>query len=141
MAEARGANASELVLLIVEDDPAAMELAILSLQGMATTFLRAADAAEGLRLFRERKPHAIILDIHLPGVDGFSMLQEIRRESDLPVLMVTGASDREDQTRGWTLGADQYITKPYSPKELRARVHAVLRRAYQGRFPDQPDRR
>jgi DNA-binding response OmpR family regulator len=141
MIEAGDPNASDLTLLIVEDEPAAMELAIQSLQGMATTFLRAADGAEGLRLFREEQPHAIILDIHLPGVNGFSLLEAIRRESDVPVLMVTGAAAREDQTRGWTLGADQYITKPYSPKELRARLQAVLRRAYPSRFPDQPDRR
>ena len=90
--------------------------------------LVAGDGLEGLRLAQERTPDILVLDLMLPKMDGVELCRVLREESDVPFVMLTARYSEEDRLAGLDLGADDYITKPYSPKELCARVRAVLRR-------------
>jgi DNA-binding response OmpR family regulator len=95
-----------------------------------------ADAGDGeaaLSWLRGASPDLIVLDVGMPGMDGFAVLQDIRRASDVPVIMLTARAEEVDRIVGLTIGADDYVTKPFSPRELVARVRAVLRRGGQGR--------
>jgi len=116
-------------ILIVEDDRAAAELVRLHLSHEGYRVLTAADGVEGLRLARETEPELIVLDLMLPGMDGLELCRTLRADSDVPIIMVTARVEEEDRLRGLKLGADDYVTKPFSPLELVARVQAVLRRA------------
>ncbi len=116
-------------ILIVEDDRAAAELVRLHLAHEGYGVIMAADGAEGLRLARELKPKLIILDLMLPRMDGLELCRTLRADSDIPIIMLTARVEEEDRLRGLNLGADDYVTKPFSPLELVARVRAVLRRA------------
>ena len=98
----------------------------------------AADGAEGLRLARELKPSLIVLDLMLPEMDGLELCRTLRADSDVPIIMVTARVEEEDRLRGLNLGADDYVTKPFSPLELVARVRAVLRRAGREGGEDEP---
>jgi DNA-binding response OmpR family regulator len=89
----------------------------------------ATDGAEALAMVGARHPDLVILDIGLPDIDGLDIARELRRTSDIPIIMLTARVDESDRLRGLELGADDYITKPFSPRELVARVRAVLRRA------------
>jgi two-component system alkaline phosphatase synthesis response regulator PhoP len=95
------------------------------------TVHKASDGRAGLAAFRRAQPDLVILDIMLPGMDGLELLQQIRRESDVYVLMLTAKSDETDRVIGLTVGADDYVTKPFSPRELVARVKAILKRGRQ----------
>ena len=119
------------VVLIVEDDPDAVALVELYLRRDGYQVLSAADGIEGLRLAREARPDLVILDLMLPGLDGSSVGRTLREESDVPIIMVTARVGEEDRLSGLELGADDYVTKPFSPRELAARVKAVLRRTAQ----------
>ena len=90
--------------------------------------LTAADGVEGLRLAREAKPDLVVLDLNLPGLDGMKVCRALREESVVPIIMLTARVDEADRLAGLDLGADDYVTKPFSPRELAARVRAVLRR-------------
>jgi len=116
-------------ILIVEDDRVAAELVRLHLAHEGYGVIMAADGAEGLRLARELKPKLIILDLMLPRMDGLELCRTLRADSDIPIIMLTARVEEEDRLRGLNLGADDYVTKPFSPLELVARVRAVLRRA------------
>ena len=116
-------------ILIVEDDRVAAELVRLHLAHEGYGVVMAADGAEGLRLARELKPRLIILDLMLPRMDGLELCRTLRADSDIPIIMLTARVEEEDRLRGLNLGADDYVTKPFSPLELVARVRAVLRRA------------
>jgi DNA-binding response OmpR family regulator len=117
-------------LLVVEDDPQVAELVARSVVDVVAEVRTAGNAAEALRLFGESTPDALIVDVGLPGGrDGFDLLREVRAGSDVPVMMLTALATPEDQERGLDLGADYYVTKPFSPPVLRARVEAMLRRA------------
>ena len=116
-------------ILIVEDDRAAAELVRLHLAHEGYGVIMAADGAEGLRLARELKPKLIILDLMLPRMDGLELCRTLRADSDIPIIMLTARVEEEDRLRGLNIGADDYVTKPFSPLELVARVRAVLRRA------------
>ena len=116
-------------VLVVEDDPDTTEIVSLYLRGDGHTVLTSADGLEGLRLARETRPDLVILDLMLPGLDGIAVCRRLREESDVPIIMLTARVEAKDRLAGLDIGADDYITKPFSPKELVARVRAVLRRS------------
>ena len=98
-----------------------------------------ADSGEhGLRLLDEHVVHAVVLDVHLPGMDGFAVLRAIRHRSEVPVVLLSAASEEADRVLGLELGADDYVVKPFSSRELVARVRAVLRRAHATSAPAVP---
>ena len=115
-------------VLIVEDDADAVKLVELYLRRDGHKVLTALDGAEGLRLARETKPDLVVLDLMLPGMNGFEVCRALRGESDVAVVMLTARVEEQDRLAGLDLGADDYVTKPFSPRELAARVRAVLRR-------------
>jgi two-component system catabolic regulation response regulator CreB len=91
--------------------------------------MRAATASEGLKLFERSPPHLVLLDVGLPDLSGFEVCKEIRRTSAVPILFLTARSSEVDRVVGLEIGADDYVTKPFSPREVVARVKAILRRA------------
>ena len=115
-------------VLIVEDDPTTTDLVRLYLRRDGYRVLTASDGLEGLNVARESQPDLVVLDLMLPKVDGLTVCRELREESNVPIVMLTAMVDEEDRLRGLDLGADDYLTKPFSPRELAARVRAVLRR-------------
>ena len=115
-------------ILIIEDDPNAAELARLYLAKDGHDVLTALDGAEGLRLALDEAPDLIILDLMLPSIDGMRICRRVREESEVPIVMLTARVEEEDRLSGLESGADDYMTKPFSPRELAARVRAVLRR-------------
>ncbi len=115
-------------VLVVDDNVKTAELVKLYLDRDGYRVALAHDGIEGLRLAREGHPDLIVLDLMLPGIDGLEVLRRLRVESDVPVILLTAKTTDEDKLAGLGLGADDYVTKPFSPKELAARVRAVLRR-------------
>jgi two-component system alkaline phosphatase synthesis response regulator PhoP len=124
-------------VLIVDDDIKTVELVKLYLIRDGYGVLTAYDGVEALRLARESRPDLIVLDLMLPDIDGFEVCRILRQESDVPVIMLTARSTDQDKLTGLGLGADDYVTKPFSPKELAARVQAVLRRLPRERGPEE----
>jgi two-component system alkaline phosphatase synthesis response regulator PhoP len=115
-------------VLVVDDDVKTVELVKLYLNRDGYKVLTAYDGIEALRLARESYPDLVVLDLMLPGLDGLKVCQALRAESDVPIIMLTAMTTEHDRLTGLDLGADDYVTKPFSPKELAARVRAVLRR-------------
>ena len=115
--------------LVVEDDGNIAELLRLYLERDGFEVQCAPDGVEGVAMFRAFHPDIVLLDIMLPGLDGWGVLREIRKESRTPVIMLTAKSETPDKISGLEMGADDYVTKPFEVKELLARIHAVLRRA------------
>ena len=127
-------------ILIVEDDRNIASLVEQYLVREGFAVLRAADGPAGLAAARREKPALVILDVMLPGKDGWEVCRELRRDSDLPILMLTARADEMDRVVGLSIGADDYVVKPFSPQELVSRARAVLRRT-RGSAPgigDQP---
>jgi DNA-binding response OmpR family regulator len=122
-------------ILVVEDERQIAEIAgdYLRRAGFAVTI--ASHGGRALELARARRPDLIVLDLGLPGVDGLDVATTLRRESNVPIIMLTARVEESDRLRGLELGADDYITKPFSPRELVARVQAVLRRAMRPEAP------
>lgn len=116
-------------ILIVEDDEAISELIEYNLQQAGFTTLVAFDGEEGLSVALAELPDLVLLDVMLPGMDGWEVCRRIRKVSDMPILFLTAKDAEFDRVLGLELGADDYITKPFSPRELVARVRAVLRRS------------
>ena len=116
-------------ILIIEDEPKVSRLARDYLEQGGFRVLMAADGNTGLAMARHEHPELIVLDLMLPGMDGLDVCRALRRESDVPIIMLTARSEEVDRLIGLELGADDYITKPFSPRELVARVRALLRRA------------
>jgi DNA-binding response OmpR family regulator len=117
------------VVLVVEDEPAIAELLRSYLARDGFTVRLAADGESGLAAVRSHRPDAVILDVGLPGIDGTEVCRRLRADGDwTPVLFVTARDDEVDRVLGLELGADDYVTKPFSPREVVARVRAVLRR-------------
>ena len=116
------------VILVIDDEAAIRTVVEAYLKADGDTVYLAEDGLQGLALFRRYKPDLVILDIMLPGMDGLEVLQHIRRESSVYVLLLTAKSEEMDRVVGLTVGADDYLTKPFSPRELVARVKAILRR-------------
>jgi two-component system, OmpR family, KDP operon response regulator KdpE len=117
-------------VLIVDDEPDVRSLVRSALQYARVPLeaIEAADAEEALAAVRSARPDIMVLDLALPARDGFSVLEELRRTSDLPVIVLTARGLEHDKIRGLELGADDYMTKPFSPRELLARIETVLRR-------------
>ena len=115
-------------ILVVDDDTKTVELVKLYLNRDGYKVLTAYDGIEALRLAREGRPDLIVLDLLLPGIDGLEVCRTLRAESDVPIIMLTAKAAEQNRLIGLDLGADDYVTKPFSPKELAARVRAVLRR-------------
>ena len=115
-------------ILLVEDDATIREMTQLSLQRDGFTVETAADGPSGLQAFRDAPPDLVLLDLMLPGLDGVSVCRAIRETSVVPVVMLTARSDALDVVVGLEAGADDYITKPFEPAVLAARLRAVLRR-------------
>jgi DNA-binding response OmpR family regulator len=115
-------------ILIVEDDKKTASLVQLYLEREGFDTVLAYDGHEALELARRHRPIFIILDLMLPLVDGWEVCRELRKSSDVPILMLTARGEEVDRISGLTLGADDYVVKPFSPRELVARVKAVLRR-------------
>jgi two-component system, OmpR family, alkaline phosphatase synthesis response regulator PhoP len=115
-------------VLVVDDAPDIVRLSRDYLEHAGFTVLTASTGPDGLRLARTRRPDAIVLDLGLPGTDGLDVTRELRRNSSVPIIMLTARTDESDKLIGLELGADDYVTKPFSPRELVARVRAVLRR-------------
>jgi len=115
-------------ILVVDDDVKTVELVKLYLNRDGYKVLTAYDGIEALRLAREGHPDLIVLDLMLPGIDGLEVCRTLRAESDVPIIMLTARTTEQDKLTGLDLGADDYVTKPFSPRELAARVRTVLRR-------------
>lgn len=115
-------------VLVVDDDAKTVELVKLYLNRDGYRVITSYDGLEALRLARETRPDLIVLDLMLPGMDGLEICRTLREESDVPIIMLTARTTDQDKLTGLGLGADDYITKPFSPRELAARVRAVLRR-------------
>ncbi|MDX6658100.1 MAG: hypothetical protein QOH62_2893 [Solirubrobacteraceae bacterium] len=116
-------------VLVVDDEPSVHEVVRAYLEREGFVVLSASDGREGLRMAEERRPALIVLDLMLPDLSGEDIVREVRRRSDVPILMLTARSGEDDRVFGLELGADDYLTKPFSPRELVARIKAVLRRA------------
>ena len=119
-------------VLVVDDDPNVVELARLYLEREGFWVLTALDGAAGLASAREERPDIVVLDVMLPRLNGLDVCRALREESQIPIIMLTARVEEEDRLTGLELGADDYITKPFSPRELAARVRAVLRRSGSG---------
>jgi DNA-binding response OmpR family regulator len=118
-------------IIVIEDDPHIADLVDLYLRRDGFRVLLAADGDQGLALIKQEDPWMVILDVGLPGRrDGFDVCRQIRNQGNTPVLFLTARDDEVDRILGLELGADDYIVKPFSPRELVARVRAILRRAH-----------
>ncbi|GDX27271.1 MAG: response regulator transcription factor [Ilumatobacteraceae bacterium] len=116
-------------ILAVEDDERIRAAVKLALEDEGWTVDEAASGEEAVILFLRQPADVVLIDIMLPGIDGFELCRTIRRHSDVPIVMVTARSDTHDVVAGLEAGADDYLTKPFAPKELSARIRALLRRA------------
>ena len=127
------------VIVIVEDDPNIADLVDLYLRRDGYRPYQAATGERALEVIAERRPRMILLDVGLPGeLDGLDVCRRVRAESDVPIVFLTARDDEVDRVLGLELGADDYVTKPFSPRELVARVKAILRRAEGGTDRDCP---
>jgi two-component system KDP operon response regulator KdpE len=119
-------------ILVIEDEDDVIILLRQRLEQEGFQVLTAGDGVEGLRVLQEEHPNLVLLDVTMPRMSGWEACQRIRECSDVPIIMLTGMNAEQDKIRGLHLGADDYVTKPFSLEELTARVHAALRRS---RYP------
>ncbi len=120
---------SNLGVLVIDDDVVLRELLGEHLRDAGYTPLLAADGLQGLRLLFEHRPALVVLDVMMPGMDGWETCQRIRELSDVPIIMLTAKGETDDRLRGFDLGVDDYVVKPFDFRELIARIGAVLHRA------------
>ncbi|MFZ5821920.1 MAG: response regulator transcription factor [Chloroflexota bacterium] len=123
---------SNAKILVIDDEPSIVKLVTAYLEPEGYEVYTAADGEAGLKAARAFKPDLVILDVMLPGMDGIELLSRLRRESDVYVIMLTARTEETDKIVGLSVGADDYVTKPFSPRELTARVKAALRRLQTG---------
>ncbi|TDX51563.1 response regulator transcription factor [Orenia marismortui] len=119
----------ELKILVVDDDKNLCRLMEVYLKKEKYKVIVVNNGQEAINKFHEENPHLIILDIMLPKMNGWEVCQEIRKQSNIPILMLTAKGEKDDKLKGLGIGADDYVTKPFDPDELVARVKAILRRA------------
>jgi len=124
-------------ILVVDDEPKIVQLARDYLEHAGFAVITATDGPTTLHAARSSKPDLIVLDLGLPQLDGLDVTRSIRKDSNVPIIMLTARSEETDKLIGLELGADDYITKPFSPKELVARVRTVLRRTDRPTSPDE----
>jgi two-component system KDP operon response regulator KdpE len=117
------------LILVVDDEPAIVRLVRAKLQADGYAVIAAGRGEEALAALEEQRPDLIVLDLMMPGIDGFETLRRVRTQSQVPVIMLTARASDADKLKGLVGGADDYVTKPFNPDELAARVAAVLRRA------------
>ena len=117
-------------ILIIEDEKNISEILAKYLEKECYNTIIANDGIEGLALFRDSNPDLVISDVMMPTIDGFEVLREIRLISDVPIIMLTAKQEEVDRLKGFENGADDYVTKPFSPKELVRRVMVMLKRTY-----------
>jgi len=124
-----GDNAAVTTVLVVDDEPIVRDVVVRYLQRDGFETLVAGDGDTARALIEETPPQLVVLDVMLPGIDGLALCRWIRARGDLPVIMLTARGEEADRIVGLELGADDYVTKPFSPRELAVRVQTVLRRA------------
>lgn len=122
-------------VLIVDDDRVLADVVAFALRREGFQVIQAFDGLSALQRWAEDKPDLLVLDVNLPKMDGFTVCQRIRKEADTPIIMLTVRGEDDDIVHGLELGADDYIPKPFSPRQLVARAQAVLRRAGQATSP------
>jgi two-component system response regulator AdeR len=127
------------LVLVVEDELAISDILVAYLRRDGLRTSQAADGEAGLAAFRNERPDLVLLDIHLPGMDGVDVLKNIRADGETPVIMVTALADDVDKLLALRMGADDYVVKPFSPAEVVARVRAVLRRTAAAARPRAPE--
>ncbi len=116
-------------ILVVDDEPDIVRLVRAYLERAGFAVVTAGEGGEALAVFRHERPNLVVLDLNLPGMDGLDVCRGMRRDSDVPIIMLTARLEETDRLIGLELGADDYVVKPFSPREIVARVRAVLRRA------------
>ena len=116
-------------ILVIDDEPKIVEICQDYLKAAGYEVVSAGNGLQGLMIARREKPDLVVLDLMMPGMDGLDVCRNLRRESNIPIIMLTARVEESDKLVGLELGADDYITKPFSPRELVARVRVVLRRA------------
>lgn len=121
-------------ILVVDDEASIRRILETRLSMIGYNVVTAADGEEAISLLRKEVPNLVVLDIMMPKLDGYGVCQEIRKESDVPIIMLTALGDVADRITGLELGADDYVIKPFSPKELEARIRSVLRRVERVNF-------
>ncbi len=124
-------------ILVVDDELEIVRLVRAYLERAGFSVVAASEGREALAVFRHEHPNLVVLDLNLPGLDGLDVCRAIRRASDVPIIMLTARIEETDRLIGLELGADDYVVKPFSPREIVARVRAVLRRAEVG--PTRPE--
>jgi DNA-binding response OmpR family regulator len=125
-------------IVVVDDDPTVSDVVERYLVRDGHSVQSVRDGYEALRLIAERPPDLVVLDLMLPGIDGLEVCRRLRQRWPIPVVMLTALGDENDRLAGFEIGADDYVTKPFSPRELAMRVRSVLRRARSSGLPDQP---
>jgi OmpR family response regulator RpaB len=115
-------------ILVVDDEASIRRILETRLSMIGYDVVTAADGEEAIATFNENHPDLVVLDVMMPKLDGYGVCQELRKESDIPIIMLTALGDVADRITGLELGADDYVVKPFSPKELEARIRSVLRR-------------
>jgi DNA-binding response OmpR family regulator len=118
-----------LKILLVDDDPDLLAVTGFALQQAGFLVVKAADGTSALDLFEREQPDLAVLDINLPGLSGFDLARRVRAKGNVPIMMLTVRNEEEDLVRALALGADDYLTKPFSPRTLLARIRALLRRS------------
>ena len=130
VANARPENQSMKKILVIDDDPGLVKMLEIFLRELGYTIFTAASTPEGLRVFFNERPDLILLDIMMPGMDGWELCMRIRETSDVPVIMLTARGQEYDKVKGLKMGADDYMVKPFTFEVLLARIRALLRRSH-----------
>ena len=116
-------------ILVVDDDPHIREVIGFALEKAGMTVAMASDGADALRRFKQNAPDLVVLDIGMPEIDGLEVCRRIRKTAETPILFLSARDEEIDRVLGLEIGGDDYVTKPFSPRELVARVNAILKRA------------
>lgn len=118
----------QVKILVVDDDPNILELVRIQLTGAGYEVLKATNGFEALEILDEELPDLAVIDVMMPGMDGYTLTKKIRARASIPVLLLTAKGELEDKEKGFLAGSDDYVVKPFEPKELLFRINAILRR-------------
>ena len=125
-------------ILVADDEASIRRILETRLSMIGYKVVTASDGKEALKLFKDYEPDLVVLDVMMPKLDGYGVCQELRKDSDVPIVMLTALGDVADRITGLELGADDYVVKPFSPKELEARIATILRRVGPAPTVDEP---